>query len=262
MPGDPFRQEVVTNIVVGISAFAIITGLLLFIILFFQKKRFQHQQELAEQRKEYSDQLHQSQLEIQEQTFNSISSEIHDNVGQILSLTKVQLNIIDQCDVLDRAMLSEAKENVSKALTDLRDIAKSLSSDKIRQTDLCNLVEQELNRIQRSGLLKGITQQAGESVEIKEDKKLMVFRIVQESLQNIIKHSEATKVEVSFHYEKKHLAITIADNGKGFDTTSLDQKDGLGLRNIMNRAKLAGGSATISSMPGQGTTITIHSPYE
>ena len=81
---------------------------------------------------DFNQQLLQSQLEMQEQTFNIISTEIHDNVGQILSLAKVQLNIIDQGEMLDRSLLADAKESVSKAMIDLRDIAKSLNSERIK----------------------------------------------------------------------------------------------------------------------------------
>ena len=262
MQNSPFGQEVVINIIVGIIVFMVVIGLLVFVILFYQKKRFQHQQQLAQKNKEFSEQLLQSQIEIQEQTFNAISNEIHDNVGQILSLAKVQLNIIDQKETLDRTILTDAKESVSKAITDLRDIAKGLNSDMIGQTDLHEIIEQELHRINRSGLLTTHTRLEGEVKSLVQQKKLIIFRMIQECLQNIIKHSKASRVDLSFRYERDHLKITIADNGLGFDKSMLKYRDGLGLNNIFNRAKLIGGSATIDTAPGEGTTITIISPYD
>jgi two-component system, NarL family, sensor kinase len=262
MPGKPFQEEVVINIIVGIIVFMVIIVTMVLIILFFQKKRFQHLRQLAEKNKEYSEQLLKSQIEIQEYTFNSISSEIHDNVGQVLSLAKVQLNIIDQRDVLDRAMLQEAKDSVGKAIIDLRDIAKSLNSDRIRQTDLYDISMQELQRIKRSGLMIVNAKQEGEAVSLQDQTKLIVFRMIQECFQNIIKHSKATAIDVLFKYEKDALKITIADNGQGFDKHLFKQKDGLGLQNLFNRAQVTGGIATIDSSPGLGTTITIISPYE
>jgi two-component system, NarL family, sensor kinase len=262
MPDNPYGEEVVINIVVGIIVFSVVTGLLVFIILFYQKKRFQHMQQMAEKNKEYSEQLLQSQIEIQEQTFNTISNEIHDNVGQILSLAKVQLNIMDQRESLDRAMLAEAKESVSKAMTDLRDIAKSLSSDRIRKTDLCEITEQELQRINRSGIMTTTFKRDGRVINLAEQKKLIIFRMIQECLQNIIKHSNASSIEIYFHYENERLKITISDNGKGFDISRIDQNSGLGLKNLFTRAKLIDGTAEIYSNPGTGTSVTIISPYE
>jgi signal transduction histidine kinase len=179
-----------------------------------------------------------------------------------LSLAKVQLNIIDQKETLDRAVLTDAKESVSKAITDLRDIAKSLNSDLIGQTDLHEILEQELHRINRSGIISTHTKLEGEVKSLVQQKKLIIYRMIQECLQNIIKHSKATRMDLSFRYEKEKLKITIADNGQGFDKSLVKYRGGLGLNNISNRAKLIGGSATIDSTPGEGTTITIISPYD
>ncbi|MFX7870642.1 histidine kinase dimerization/phosphoacceptor domain-containing protein, partial [Acinetobacter baumannii] len=82
---------------------------------------------------EFEKQTLQSQLEIQEQTFNIISQEIHDNVGQILSLAKVQMNILEEQLVNPPAILKDTKENISRAMNDLRDIAKGLSTERIEQ---------------------------------------------------------------------------------------------------------------------------------
>jgi signal transduction histidine kinase len=262
MPDKTYSEEVFVLILVGIIVFLVITGLLVVIGFYYQKKKFQHKQQLASQEKEYAQQLLQSQLEIQEQTFNSISSEIHDNVGQILSLAKVQLNILDQKTVVDKGLLRDAKESVGKALTDLRDIAKSLSSDRILQSGLFEVTQSELQRIHRTGIMCTSIEQKGTEINISNQKKLIIFRIIQESLQNIIKHSNADNINIVFTYDKEQIAITITDDGKGFDTCMLEKKDGQGLQNIPTRANLIGGSAKIVSQPGFGTAIVITSPYE
>jgi len=262
MPDKFYDKEIYILILIGISVFLIVVSLLVFIILYYQKKRFQHKEQLVAKEKEYTQQLLESKLEIQEQTFNTISSEIHDNVGQILSLAKVQLNIIAQRNVLDLALLNEAKESVGKAMADLRDIAKSLSSSRIQHSSLFDATQHELQRIQCAGLLNAIAVQKGDEVKIADQKKLIIYRIIQESLQNIIKHSKASEIDVEFTYQKDQINITIADNGKGFDSSELAGKDGQGLQSIMNRAMMIGGFASIESQPGNGTTITITSPYE
>ncbi len=122
---------------------------------------------------------------MQEQTFNTISQEIHDNVGQILSLAKVQLNIIDQSEQLDRTLLADAKDSVSKAMTDLRDIAKSLNSERIQLSGLPEITAQELQRINRAGLILTSIKTEGKEQNMQEQKKLIIFRIIQEALQNI-----------------------------------------------------------------------------
>jgi len=261
MPAKTYQEEVAIVAIIGIIVFLVVISLMVFILLFYQKKRFQHQQLLADKEKEFSQQLLQSQLEMQEQTFNTISREIHDNVGQILSLAKVQLNIIEQSDSIDKNLLTDAKESVSKAMTDLRDIAKSLNSERIQLSSLPEITEYELQRINRAGIMLTSFAIEGQEQPVAEQKKLIIFRIVQEAFHNILKHSEAKNIEVIFHYNTGELRIDIIDDGKGFDKELLTKRDGLGLHNIVNRANLIGGEAHINSIINKGTHITIISPY-
>ena len=211
----------------------------------------------------YKEQLLKTQLEIQEQSFNAISMEIHDNVGQTLSLLKVQLNIIDQQETLDKLLLAAAKENVGKAMTDLRDIAKSLNSERVQQASLKDMVEHELGRISKTGIIRGLIQQEGDEQNLTSEKKLILFRSIQESFQNIIKHSDASEVNVHFFYQPDQLTIVISDDGKGFEPEHVtEKKQGLGLTNMITRASMVGGQAIVSSIKDKGTTVTITIPYE
>jgi len=96
-----------------------------------------------------------------------------------------------------------------------------------------------------------------------EQKKLILLRIIQESLQNSIKHAGASEIRVRFSYLPVTLQVTITDNGKGFDPEEAAKNNpGLGLLNIQTRAALTGGSSTIGSALNQGTIISINIPYE
>jgi signal transduction histidine kinase len=209
----------------------------------------------------HKNQLLQSQLEIQEQTFNAISQEIHDNVGQILSVVNLQLSIIDRNKNFDDVTLQEVQESVSKAIRDLRDIAKSLNTDRIRFSGLAETTKLELDRINRSGVIQTSLHIFGTEKNIHDEKKLIIFRIIQEALHNILKHSGATRADVIFHFNATNLKVDIADNGAGFDTKLQAIKDGLGLHNMIKRAEMIGGRVAIESSPGKGTEITIVSPY-
>lgn len=258
---DNLSQEI--TIVVGMAiSLAIVAIGVISLFLNYRNKRLQAIQEKEKMQAAFNEQLLQSQLEMQEHTSNMISAEIHDNVGQVLSLAKVQLNIIDQGETLNRSLLADAKESVSKAMTDLRDIAKSLNSERIKLSSLQEITGQELQRISRLGLMTTSMETTGEIKNLQEQKKLIIFRIIQESLQNVIKHAQAKKIEISFHFEKDNLKIEVIDNGIGFDKSLIEKKEGLGLQNIISRALVIGGEANINSVPGQGTIITIISPYE
>ncbi len=248
-------------IIAGTLVFLVLSLALIFYVFIFQKRQTFYLNQSEKMKDEFQQQLLQSQLEMQEHTFNTISQEIHDNVGQILSLAKVQLNIIDQSETLDKTLLADAKDSVSKAMTDLRDIAKSLNSERIRLSSLPEITANELQRISRAGLILTSIKTEGKEQNMQEQKKLIIFRVIQEALQNILKHSKAKNVGVFFCYEADNLLIEIKDNGTGFDATLLTKKDGLGLQNIVNRAGLIGGKADIKSIINEGTIITITSPY-
>lgn len=253
-------QEVLIVIITGIVIFIVLVGAIVFTMLYYQKKKFQHLQEKRTMAENYQKQLLQSRLEMQEETFNAISQEIHDNVGQLLSLAKVQLNIAGQHEVSDKALLKDIKSNIGQAMADLRDIAKSLSSDRLQLISLPEAVSQEVERICRSGLILCGTQIKGWEKPLSEQKKVILFRIIQEGLQNILKHSNARQIDVNFQFDEQALHITIKDNGAGFDVEAMGQK-GLGLKNIKTRASLIGGSASIQSVIDQGTTIRLNIPY-
>lgn len=257
----PNQNQMVIGVIVTIIIF-LMAGFFIFALVAFynsRKKRFiqekQHLQAL------FNQQLLQSQLEMQEQTFNTISQEIHDNVGQVLSLAKVQVNIIDQSETIDRSLLTDVKESISKAMTDLRDIAKSLNSERIKLCTLVEMTNHELQRIDRMGIIKTFLHIKGKEENIQDQKKLIVLRIIQESLQNILKHSRAGKIDVFFNYTTDQFKLDIVDDGIGFDQKLITKKDGLGLQNIISRAALIGGQGYINSALNQGTTITIILPY-
>jgi hypothetical protein len=248
------------------SSIVLFASLVFFIIIFFnhyRKKQRKNYLEKEELKAAFQRELLRSQLEIQEETFNHISQEIHDNVGQILSLAKVQINIMNETSDLNHEMLNEVKENVGKALSDLRDIARSLNSEHIRSVSILKSVTMEAERINKSGVGSMLIHIDGEERMINVQKKLILFRIIQESIQNCIKHATASQINISFFYTPAELMVQIADNGRGFDIDGEVQKgNGIGLMNIKKRAVLAGGSSSIESRINAGTTIQISMPYE
>lgn len=243
-----------------IIMFLAITIIGVIFLIRYQRRKYLYQQNLFAIQKEHEQTILKSQLEIQEQTFNAISQEIHDNVGQILSLAKVQLNIAAEQIEDAPQVLSDSKENISRAMNDLRDIAKSLSSDRIEQLDIVQAIQHEAERINKTRAIDCIVEVDGVRQKINNNKKLIVFRIIQESLNNVLKHSGASEVRISIYFNAENIQITIADNGYGFDMEAKKQT-GLGLQNIIKRTNLIGGDAKIESALEKGTTINLTVPY-
>ena len=255
--------QIIVGLILTLVVLLIAAGFIFVLIIYANKRKKLFLQEKQNLQSLFNEQLLQSQIEMQEQTFNSISCEIHDNVGQILSLAKVQLNIImEQGEFLNRPLLVDLKDNVGKAMLDLRDIAKSLNTDRIKLSSLSEMTNHELQRIGRLGIIKTFFIASGKEQHIDDQKKLIVFRMIQEGLQNIMKHAKAKTIEVNFTYDAQTLKCQIKDDGAGFDPTLINRKDGLGLQNMISRAALIGGQCSIDTVINEGTTITIILPYE
>jgi signal transduction histidine kinase len=235
-------------------------SIVILVIQFFRKI---YKMRLAQEKlqAEIANEVNNARNEIQQATLNNISQEIHDNVGQLLSLTKMQLNLIEAQEVKDNNLISEAKDNISKAMTDLRDLAKGMSSDRIQLLGLYDSVTQEAVRINKAGRLQVQVSSKGNNKEPEHKKQLVVFRVIQECFQNIIKHAQANHVLVSFTYQPDSFDVVIKDDGVGFDYhPGSPSSEGLGLMNIFNRIHLVGGEVTLNSAPGAGTSVHIKVP--
>lgn len=209
--------------------------------------------------------LLQSQLEIQEQTLKNISQEIHDNVGQVLSLAKLNLNTIDISKTEElQKKIESALIQVSKAINDLRDLSKSFNTDNISALGLVRAVEYELDMIKKTGVHKTSFNVEGKIKKLEPQTELILFRIVQETLHNIIKHAEASSIWISARYTENDLGLEIKDNGKGFHPTAEGDQDtdsGLGIRNMHNRARLICAKFNLNSIKNEGTSVTIVLPF-
>jgi two-component system, NarL family, sensor kinase len=257
------EYQLIAGVIITVFVFLIIGFFVVILVTYVNQRKKKHLEEKQAMQLNFQEEILRTQLEIQEQTFNHISQEIHDNVGQILSLAKVQINIMQQSDNRSDELLNEVKENVAKAMSDLRDIAKSLSSERIRSMSMVEAVRIETERISKSGTILATVSCEGEERQMDEQKKQILFRILQECLQNIIKHAQATELYLQFHYLPEMLDILVKDNGKGFDVVKeMGNSSGLGLQNIKTRASLIGAELAIESDLDKGCAITIKMPHE
>lgn len=251
----PFN--ILSIVIVGCAV--IIFFLVFFYLLIVQlhRRRIMHEKELLDLKVQYEQVIMQSQLEIQEQTFRNISQEIHDNIGQVLSLAKLNLNTI-QASGPTQEQLEITEQLLGKAIADLRDLSKSLNSDKITNLGLVSAIEQELKMIEKSlGIRVDFLYDENELV-VSDEQTIVVFRMVQEILNNCIKHAKASVLDVHITTSAGKSCITVKDNGVGFDIHCLNEKEtGIGLKSMQRRAELINAHVRIESAPGAGTAVTV-----
>jgi two-component system, NarL family, sensor kinase len=258
------RGEAIVSLVF-IFLFILVMVVFIIIILFFvQKKQKGFISDLNIVKANYEKELFKAQLEIQEQTFQDISREIHDNVGQLLSLAKLSLGTVD-LDLKTEAKesIGEISDIVEKALDDLRHLSRNLNSEVISKGGLKKSIEMQVGYIQRRGGLNVNLQVDGEPVLLNEKKEIILFRILQEAINNIIRHATAKDICINLCYLKDLLSMQVRDNGTGFQLNELPLvgKSINGLHNMQHRAKLIEAELLIDSKPGEGTCITVNTPY-
>jgi signal transduction histidine kinase len=202
---------------------------------------------------EFEQTLLKSKLEIQELTFNDISREIHDNIGQVLSLVRINLNTLRAPDDADKVTLMD--ELMGKAITDLRTLSHSLDSDLIRNKGWLTAVTKLLNDLQKSGKYKTHVYHDEDLPALGNDKPIILFRMIQEIINNIIRHAAADTIHLDAIKENSKLVIKVSDNGRGFDPAQISE--GVGLQNLKNRSKLIHADLKIDSDKGKGTTVTV-----
>lgn len=248
----------VTTFLIMVMSVFIITLLFL-----HRKKQINYQEKIKEAEANYEKNLLKIQLEIQEQTFQNISREIHDNISLSLTLGKLHLHTIDWADnATSHEKVNISIELLTKSIAGLSDISKSLNADIIIQHGLLKAIEDEMKRIRQAGLFTLEYELTGTPVYMNNQKELIIFRIIQEAFNNIIKHAEADRARLDLHYNTSKLVITISDNGKGFNTEITGTNRQAGLKNMETRIKILNGNMHINSQPGKGTILSFTIPFE
>jgi two-component system, NarL family, sensor kinase len=250
-------EEIKAIILSGSIIFIALAVFIIFFILLFTRKKNKliMQNQLLEA--EHKQQLLQTQIEIQEQTLKNISQEIHDNIGQVLSLAKLNLNTFENIEsTTNQTKINDTKHLVSKAINDLRDISRSMHGDKITELGLQISIANELKILENTGQFKTELQVIGSAYKLEPQKEMVLFRIVQEALNNIVKHAKAKNLSVHLEYNNDSFKLSIIDDGIGFNESTLKAaQTGIGLKSMKNRAALIGGIFSIAS--NKGTVISI-----
>jgi signal transduction histidine kinase len=255
------------NRLVGVLALTVALGLLqaaatMRLILRLERQTRQHLEDVTQARAELRE-LSAKLVEVQEQERKAISRELHDAVGQSLSAVLLELRNLtailpDQPKALNEHVES-VRRQVEGSVGMLRHMALLLRPSMLDDLGLIPALEWQARDVsRRTGVLINIA--ADELPESLSDaQKTCIFRIVQEALNNMSKHADAQTVRITVHVSGSELALSVQDDGKGFE---VDRHNGLGLIGMQERVRNLGGGFRIESEPGRGTLLTIVLPIE
>jgi len=262
------NEEIIIAIITSTSLLLVMIAIIIIAIVKYQRRARKYQHEMSDLKIKYQEETIKAQLEKEEQTLTRISQEIHDNIGQILSLVKLNLNTLSIADCPDsvKEKILTSKDLVGKAIVDLRHLSKSLNSLHLSQGYLSELLNSELEIINKTGVYIVKFDVTGKEKPFHPQKRLIVFRIAQEAMNNIIKHAKASHISVTLNYREELFNLFIEDDGEGFTNTLLDStilnESGTGIANMQNRAQLIGGLLKINSTIGKGTSVHLSVPID
>lgn len=252
-----------------IIATLILLALSIFIILFaflFQRRQIKHRQEKAILKTQYEKEILQSQMEVQNSTLKYIGQELHDNIGQLLSVAKINMGVMEES--IEQRNLEEfsfnfhqANDLISEIISEVRGLTKSLDDSFVQEFGLAESIAHELQRIQKTKRFITDLTIHGEKYILGYEREIILFRIVQEILNNTLKHSGAKKISIALKYYIDKFVLVVSDNGRGFNYERAIDRDlseaGAGLRNINRRAALIHFDCELITQKDAGTKFTL-----
>jgi len=254
------------TILVSTLLILLFSGVIIYFLFLYQKKRYHHEREVIELRESFSQTLLQSKLEIQEQTLDHIAKELHANFSHLVSLININLSeILPQGTSPMKESIIETKSLAKQLLSELKALSASLNTDHIMHIGFVSAVDNELARLTKAKKYKVSFTKTGEEYRLSPEHEIILFRLCQEVFNNIMKYAKATSVFVLISYQPDHMTMEITDDGIGFDVgkamNTSAEKQSTGLVNMKKRAKLINAEIFIESRENAGTTIKIIIPH-
>jgi signal transduction histidine kinase len=261
----PEENKKIIIVIVAVIMILLFLGILfLIMILLYNNRRKLAQKEKEMMQQQFRTELLQTEFEVQEQTRKNLAADLHDNIGQLLSLTNVTLASINTGDTEKaRQKIADTQELVGRSIKELRQLSKIIHGEQLIRQGLEQTIEQEITWVERNGHYTVAFEHSLPRFEVStNDKDLFIYRLFQESLNNILKHSGANQIRIRLYFTAPNLILSISDNGVGFNVAEKKQQEGgLGLFNMQKRATLLKGSLEVISEPNKGTTLIFSIPY-
>ncbi len=238
----------------------VLLGMVGFVVLLMvlnTTRRIRHRAELAEAERHREQEVMRAEREAIQHTLRDVGRELHDNVGQLL--TVAQMGMDNALQEKPDAGLSAARDALEQGVEEVRRLGHDLNSDLWQRRSLADAISAEAERLERVGRMRAHVTVNGPLPVLPPDSSTLLFRVFQEVVNNALKHSKADTISIVLDGRGGPL-LTIADNGTGFDAEGTMGNGGL--TNIRKRCALIGFEARCSSAPGQGCTWRIQHAKE
>jgi signal transduction histidine kinase len=202
-------------------------------------------------------------IKAEEDERQRIARDLHDGVGQMMSAARMNLSAFESDIKLEnteqKISLEKIMGLVDESCREIRSVSHNMMPNALLKNSLASAVRDFIDKIDKRALkvhiyTEGLDERLDSNVET------VLYRVIQECVNNVIKHAEASTLDISISRDKEGISATIEDNGRGFDTQDRSRFDGIGLKNIITRIEYLKGTVDFDSAPGRGTLVAIHVP--
>lgn len=231
------------------------------VMLIYRKRKIQHLHEIALMNERFARELAAAENEVQQSTMQQIGRELHDNIGQQLTLAFLYLQQFQAADQPGEQKRNSTSTILNESLTDLRNLSRSLTDPQraTHQLSLIDLIARECHRVRDSGMFQVVLENEHVNDTLSPAVRTFAFRIFQEFVQNSVRHSNGTQLAIRIRKTDGRVLLEVRDNGRGF-TLSEKVKSGSGLENMKKRADMIGAEFALTSESAGGTQMQLLLP--
>ncbi len=250
------------NWILGVIGAALIT--LLVVLLFYTHRQARQKAQFAAEKLKLQTEKTSAIVEAEETERIRLAKELHDGVGPMLSLAKIQLETaISQTQfnsIEQESLFKNANTMIDDAANEIRTVSHDLMPNALLLHGLVSAVREFVNRLSLTGKVKVSLDVANLDERLPQLTETVLYRVLQELIGNVIKHSEASRVQIQLVRHTNELTMVIEDDGKGFDISQMANFKGIGLKNIISRVDFLHGKVNFDSHPNRGTTVIVEVP--
>jgi signal transduction histidine kinase len=242
-----------------------ISGLLVFAgFMFYRKKQVQNKLTMQAAVMKQQDMAAKAVIAAEENERKRIAADLHDGVGQMMSAAKMNFSAFENdivfTDEAQKISFDKAISLLDESCKEIRSVSHQMMPNALLKSGLANAVKEFIDKLDNR-ILKVSLHTEGLNERLDSDVETILYRVIQECVNNVIKHAGASALDISLIKDEEGIAATIEDNGKGFDITDKSKFEGIGLKNISSRINYLKGTVEIDSRPGHGTLVAIHIPF-
>lgn len=250
-------NDIGLTVVVTSLLILLLIAVVIITMILANRKHVAQEVKMTQMQLDYEKELRTVEQEVQEQTLSNVARELHDNIGQLLTLMRIHIEQQKLDGDEAREKLAPIDETLTDTIDQVRMLSHSLNTDHIATKGLLFVLSKEAERLSKLNRMQIDWQNDGEDVDWDKGRKIMVFRMFQEIINNTLKHAAAQHIRISMK-GGSNLELKIEDDGVGFDKEQvMNSKEGTGLQNLLKRAKLANVTIFINSEEGKGSTFII-----